>query len=177
MKFLNLAFVFVFVFAACNKMESSEPVTPAKAVSAAAEKFNKAVLDRDYATFIRYTHPKIVEMLGGEQKFSEMTEKSAKAMDADGAKFIAITNGEPDKIITKNGELQSTLPQTIEIKIPQGKVKTKTTLIAVSKDNGKNWVFINTTNTDLKKLQAMIPTLSNELVIPPMQRPEMIPDK
>ena len=141
MKFLNLAFVFVFVLAACNKMESSEPLTPAKAIITAAEKANKAVIDRDYATFAKYTHPKILEMLGGEQKFKDMTEKSAKQMEADGAKFIAITNGEPGKIITKDGELQSTLPQTIEIKIPQGKVKTKTTLIAVSKDNGKNWVF------------------------------------
>ncbi|MES2765904.1 MAG: hypothetical protein V4642_08555 [Bacteroidota bacterium] len=174
MKFLHLAFVFVLVISACNKMESSEPVTPAQAITSAAENLNRAVLNNDYDTFAKYTHPKIVEALGGEAKFKELTEQGAKRMQSDSAKFISISNGTPGKIITVNGELQTTIPQTVEVKIPTGKVKSKTTLIAVSKDDGKNWLFVNTANTDLKRLQKILPTLSNDLVIPQQQQPEFI---
>jgi hypothetical protein len=175
MKFLHLAVMLVFVFAACNKMEeSSEPLNPAKAITATAEKLNKAVLTQDFKTFAKHTHPVIIEQSGGEQKFIEMMEKGAKEMKAAGVQLLSITNGEPGKIITKNGELQSTLPQVVEMRVPKGHVKSKTTLIAISKDQGKTWRFVDTFNSDLKILQSAMPNLSNELVIPPSQQPEFI---
>ncbi|MES2765905.1 MAG: hypothetical protein V4642_08560 [Bacteroidota bacterium] len=177
MKFLHIAVISLFVFAACNKMESSEPVTPAKVITSTADKLNTAMINQDFETFAKYTHPKVIEVLGGAQKFKEMMTNGAKGMNDAGVRFISITNGEPGKIITKDNELQTILPQTIEMKTPTGRVKTKTALIAISSDNGKTWHFVDTFNSDLKRLQVMMPNLSNELVIPAPQPPEVVLEK
>lgn len=175
MKFSYLAVILVFVFAACNKMEeSSEPLTPEQAITSSAEKLNKAILSHDYKTFAKYTHPKIIENSGGEQKFIEMMANGSKSMKDAGAELISITNGAPGKILTVKDELQTTLPQTVEMQVPKGRVRTNTTLIAISNDKGKTWHFIDTFNADLKVLQAALPNLSNELVIPPARQPEFI---
>ena len=49
-----------------------------------------------------------------------------------------------------NGELQCTLPQTIVMKVPNGKLVTKSTLIDVSKDMGRKWFFIDCLGRNIK---------------------------
>jgi hypothetical protein len=175
MKFLSLFLVLCLTLTACDKMENSpEAATPEKVILATADKLNNAVLSQDFKTFADHTHPKILEDQGGREKFIQNMANGAKNMNEAGGKLLSITNGEPGKIVKMKDEWQTTLPQTVEMQVPKGRVRMQTTLIAFSNDNGKTWRFVDTFNADLNVLRQRFPNLSKELVIPPAQQPQFV---
>lgn len=136
-----------------------------------AEKMAQLLLDKDFSAFCKYTYPKIIEMMGGKQKMIEIMEKGSKEMLSEGTDFLKITFGNPSKLINTGNELQCTLPQTIEMKVPNGRLVTKSTLIAISKDGGKNWYFVDTAENDIQTMKKSLPNLSGKLIIPEKTRP------
>ncbi len=131
----------------------------------------KFFLKKDFISFCKYTYPKIVEMMGGTNKMAEVIAKGSKEMLSKGTDFLSITFGEASKIITIGKELQCTVPQVIEMKVPNGRLITRSTLIAISIDNGKKWYFIDTSGKDIQTMKKVLPNLSEELVIPQKKQP------
>lgn len=126
---------------------------------------------KDYKAFVKFTHPQVIKMLRGEEKMVEVLKESMETMEADGFSIVNCTISRPLKIIQFKTELQCTVPQTLEMKTPEGRMVTKSTLIGISGDKGANWVFIDTQGKELKILQARFPNLSPELVIPQKEDP------
>jgi hypothetical protein len=142
-----------------------------KTIKEQAEMMGQLLLKKDFISFCKYTYPKIIDMMGGKQKMVKVLDKKSKEMLSEGAIFRNVTFGEPSKIITIGNELQCTVPQTIEIKVPNGKLKANSTLIAISIDNGKNWYFVDTSGKDIQTMKKRLPNLSGELVIPETTQP------
>lgn len=92
-------------------------------------------------------------------------------MNADGFDFLNATLGNPSEIITINNELQCTLPQNIEMKVPNGRLVSQSTLIAISSNGGENWYFIDTSGKDIQAMKRMFSNLSEKLVIPQQDKP------
>lgn len=109
--------------------------------------------------------------MGGKEKMVEQISKEFKKMNADGFDFLNLTLGNPSEIITLNKELQCTLPQNIEMKVPGGSLVSQSTLIAISNNDGKNWYFIDTSGKDIKTMKSFFPNLSEKLVIPIQDKP------
>lgn len=144
-----------------------------KALKFQAEVMNDFLMKKDFKSFARYTHPQLITKLGGEQKMITAMENGFKQMDEKGSFISRISVGEPGSVVIKNGELQSVITETVEMKVPEGNMITKSILIAISKDNGKNWYFIDTGNRDLATMQKELPGLSNALVLPKPEGPKM----
>lgn len=134
----------------------------------------KAMLKKDYDNFIKYAHPKLVELGGGKEKMRPFMDTLTNRMKSFGAEIKKITIGHPYKVIAYKKELQSTLPQTTEVSFLSGFIIVESTLIAISQDGGKNWYFIDTNFYGEKKLKEALPDLSPELVIPPQKRPRIV---
>lgn len=164
MKQFIVIFFFSLFLTACNGQTIS--TDHSKAIKEQAEIMGQSLLKKDFNSFCKYTYPKIIEMVGGKQKMVELMERGAKEMLSEGTDFQNVTFGKPSKIITMDNELQCTLPQTIEMKVPNGKLVTNSTLIAISNDNGKNWYFVDASGKDIKTMKNTLPNLSGELVIP-----------
>ena len=130
-----------------------------------------AFLANDYNSYAKYTNPKIVKMMGGVKNMKEVLIKTIASLKAQGMSFSNITFDEPSGITKSGNELQSTITQHIEIKLPQGRLVSTSTLIAISTDNGINWTFIDTSNKDIATLRKALPNLSSSIVIPPQQQP------
>ena len=92
-----------------------------------------------------------------------------------GGQVQRITYGNPGKIVKYKKELQTTLPQTTEITSSFADVVITSTLVALSRDNGKNWFFFDTSMGRAKNLKDKLPTLSPEIIVPPMQPPKITP--
>ena len=137
---------------------------------------SKLLLKRDFEAFAKFTYPKLIEMIGGEKKMVDILKNGEKEMDKGGIKFLNVTIGEPSSIITKGNELQCTIPQTIEMKVPNGKLITKSTLIGISTDGGKHWYFVDTSGKSIQALQKMLPNLSSDLIIPAQGEPVLYKD-
>ncbi|HET7118655.1 MAG TPA: hypothetical protein VFI29_19320 [Hanamia sp.] len=136
-----------------------------------AGKMGAAFVSGDYKTFANYTYPLILKSIGGAGKMAAILTKTSNDMHAQGMSFSNITFDEPSKIVKSGKELQATIAQHTEIKLSQGRLLSTSTLIAVSKDNGVNWTFIDTSNKDIATLRNVLPNLSPLITIPPQQPP------
>jgi len=136
-----------------------------------AGKMGAVFVSGDYTTFAKYTYPKLLAAMGGETKMEQSLAKVVNDMKLKGMSFNAITFDEPSKIIKSGKELQATIAQHTDIKVPDGRAVSTSTLIAISTDNGINWKFIDTSNKNIAALRKAMPNLSTTITIPPQQPP------
>ena len=135
----------------------------------------KALLRKDFVTFTKYMHPKVIEMAGGREKLLKRMDTANTMVTEFGAKITQVVIGNPGKIVKFKNELQTTLPETTDMQTPLGNVTIETTLIAISTDAGKTWYFIDTSVYNINQIKKTLPDLSPELVIPPQKEPKFSP--
>ena len=136
-----------------------------------AEIMGNFFIKEDYQSFVKYNYPDLIDMMGGAKKMAGTLEKMVNDMKSQGAVFSSIKFGQPFEFVRTEDELQCLIPQTLEMKVPNGRMVTVSALIAVSKDEGENWYFIDTGGKDMITVKQIVPTLSNELILPPKQGP------
>jgi hypothetical protein len=172
MKYSVLLFSFSLLLLACNdKKKPADTSNYSTSVKVQAEAMGQLMLKRDFESFTKFTYPKIVEIMGGKQNMIAIMEKGSKEMELQGIGFLNVTFGMPSKVITVKDEFQCTLLQTIEMKVAGGKLVTKSTLIAISKDNGANWYFVDSAGKDIITMKKTLPNLSAELILLQKQEP------
>ncbi|MFH0893992.1 MAG: hypothetical protein V2A54_06120 [Bacteroidota bacterium] len=178
MKAKSILFVILIIFACCSQQFLLGCKTAyKKIVVEQAETMGQFLLKKDYKSFFKFTHPKIAEMAGGQEKLSEAMEKGMEDMDSKGMAFINLEFGKPSKIISCLNELQCTLSETITMKVPNGVFLMKSTLIAISIDDGKNWYFFDTSKSNIKQIKELFPNLSDKIKLPKAQNPVFIDAK
>lgn len=174
MKYLISTFTLLFI---CISLSAQKPLPDSISQSNAENQaltMANYLLAKDYKNFTAYTYPAIVKMAGGADQMAKFMEKSINDMAKEGFTFSNIEIRDCSQIIHTGIQLQCTLTEVIEIKNPDGKLIQKSTLIGISGDKGVNWTFIDTHGAPLKKLQQTLKELSNELVIPAMEKPVLI---
>lgn len=141
-----------------------------------ADSMAKCFIAKDYACFLKYSHPKVIKSMGGPQSALKKTrEEFKKFEEEEGITFEALKFGTPSKMIHVGTEVQCIIQQQIEMLLPRGRMTAITTLIAISEDNGKSWYFTDASRFDLPSMQRLIPSLSNEHVFPYPQDPVFEP--
>ncbi|SFH20626.1 hypothetical protein [Pedobacter insulae] len=175
MKQIAAMFLFLLFLGVCKGQ--TKTVDYSTTIKEQAGIMGHLLLKKDFNSFCRYTYPSIIDMMGGKQKMVEIMEKGSIAMQSEGTTFVDVTFGDPSKIIAVGNELQFTVPQTIEMKVPNGRLTTQSTLIAISINKGKNWYFVDTSGKDISSMKKVLPNLSGDLKIPKMTQPIFYPDK
>lgn len=163
---LGLSLALISVAAAAQPMTST--------IKAQAADMARAVLAKDLNKMVKYLPPKLVEASGGMAKMMQARDTVNKYMTQFGAEIKHVNIGNPGPIVTYKNQLQTTLPQTTELKVMNSTIVAESTLIAISEDKGKNWYFVDTSIYGGKKLQTALPDLSPDLVIPPRKQPKII---
>lgn len=177
MKIIGIVVAFLFFFNACNgQVKPQDTATKKAIIKQQAEMMGDFLLKSDFNNFIKYVHPKIIEMMGDKQNAIEMLEKNSKEIILKNIVFLSIKIGEPSTIIMHNNELQCTIPQTLEIKTSKGRFVATSTLIAISMNNGENWYFVDTSTKSIEAIRRIIPSLSKRLIIPKKQQPVFYTD-
>jgi hypothetical protein len=167
MKKMSFTILFAIVFF-ISQAQVKEAFSNLKAE---ADKMGDAFVSGDYKTFVCYTYPLVTKSMGGAINMVEVLTNTTANMKAQGMTFSNITFNEPSKIQKSKNELQASITQHTEIKLPHGRIVTTSTLIAISVDDGVHWTFIDTSNKDMATLRKALPNLSPSIIIPPVQRP------
>lgn len=128
----------------------------------------KLMLNSNDENFSEQVFPSLIKKIKGDRGLIIMMRENIKF-----TKIKNITFEDPSPIIRHNNELQCTIKETMEIAVQTKKIIIKSTLIAISKDKGKRWYFIDA-NQSLKTLQQSLPNLSDSLFIPFPERPVII---
>ncbi len=137
-----------------------------------AEIVNKAVASEDFNTVVDYTHPKVVEKMGGREKMVTALLSSSAQMKTEGSEILSAEIGEANQIEKIDNQLFAVLPIKITVKSPKGRAVGDSSLVGVSDDNGKNWKFIS--GVSKEGLKTIFPKAADKLQIPEEKPPVML---
>ncbi|HXC04799.1 MAG TPA: hypothetical protein VNZ86_08605 [Bacteroidia bacterium] len=149
--------------AGCGQTDTSQYRA---SVKASADSMAQFLLKKEYTSFARFTHPKIIEMLGGREKMIQVISQSLSQMDSSGFKITGVVIGAPGPIIRADNQLQCILTQNMQMNVNGKTNATLSNLVAVSFNEGKSWVFIDCQKKNLEEVRNVFPELSNKLEIP-----------
>jgi hypothetical protein len=125
----------------------------------------------DYKTFVSFTYPRVVEMMGGVESMIKFLEKSIEQTKAEGFTFQSVNIGSVTKGVVAGNELHALVQQQITLQAKEGIITANSYLLAISKDSGKNWTFVDAANLTREKIEMMFPDYNYELKIPEKQAP------
>jgi hypothetical protein len=144
--------------------------TDNKNLNTQLETMKTAFLSKDYAIVADLTFPKVLDMMGGKDKMIEVTASTISSMEEQGFKFESIAFKAPSNFLKHNGDLQCTVIQVLVMDTPNGKVQSETTVLAISEDDGENWVFLDSSGMPKASLQSFYENLHPDIVIEPSQK-------
>jgi hypothetical protein len=134
----------------------------------------EAMKNKNYNVILAYTYPKIIEMGGGKEKLLDLMKKSFDQMEKEGFTFENQIIKSPGKIFSAGNELHCIVPKETIMNSPRGKFKATYYLLAISKDKGKKWYFLETHKFNDQNLKLILPNFNKELIIPKNTKPVLL---
>ena len=121
---------------------------------------------KDYKYYASLNHPKLVDMMGGRDKFAQTIEEQMKQIEAE-VKIDSMDFGEPFNFVKcDSNTVNCILPQTMILHISDTMAMRSTVyLLGTSEDAGKTWYFLDGSNGAFF-LDAIVPFRCKTLAIP-----------
>ena len=167
----------LFFWVIMSKAQYTQQLTT---VRAQAKIFTDASIKKDYKTVMQYTNiegfPKGKLSKMTEERVLKLLQTSDEQMAEQGREIKSIKIGDVLSILKVGFEFQCTLEQITDTKMQYGSIISKSTLLAISEDNGKTWKFNDGTGRDLNDMKKIIPHLSDKLVFARTETPKLIKD-
>lgn len=154
-------------------LASAQPVETV--IKTQAIEMGKALTVGDTKTFSRFVLPELMTAGGGGERMMRMMDSALMLFKQFGGKVTRVTYGHPAKVVKYKKELQTWLPQTTELTSDFADVSFTSTMVAISRDNGKNWYFYDANIAQNHDLKDKLPVLSPEIKLPPLEKPKIIP--
>ncbi|MFD2162304.1 hypothetical protein ACFSJU_07855 [Paradesertivirga mongoliensis] len=136
----------------------------------------KATKAQDYATVIKYTHPSLIKMVGGNDAMMKLLTTTMKTVAEQGITIDSVSLGQPGDIFKAGNELHCLLPQDVIMRFgADKKIVAKGYLIAISKDDGINWSFLNLTEElNNQTITTLLPNFNQNLKLPTDSKMEVL---
>jgi hypothetical protein len=133
-----------------------------------AGNYSKALVTKDYNTVMNYTFPKTIERLGGRDSAIQKMKRDVEKVERNGTTVTSITLGKPMTIYKAGNELHCMVPMLSVLQFPAYKWFVNSCFLAISKDGGKTWCFIDTTSVkwNPKNLSEIIPSRNPGMLLP-----------
>lgn len=122
-----------------------------------------ALINEDYSTFANYNHPTMVENYGGRKNLFDLLKANAEAFKEANIIIKNIELGEISEIVQDAGSIQVLLTQKITFITNGVEKEDLQKMIAISKDKGNSWSFININNNSKEELLKFLPQLNTSL--------------
>ena len=140
----------------------------------------EASIKRDYKTLFKYLDldgfPKGKLNKITMSKALATVQKADSQMIKQGIIIEKITFGDVLSILKVDYQLQCTLVQIKEMKMQFGRAVSKSTLVAISDDNGITWKFVDAIGRDKLEMKRLMPNLSDKLMFATPEAPKFIND-
>jgi hypothetical protein len=174
---IKFFFGLVAVFFGLNPIAQSKmtlnQAALAKSVIAQGNLMGASFLSSNYNNYLRYVHPIVIELAGGEKGMIQTLIKQKIQVKNMNTEISSISFESPSKIFQSGNELQCIITQHTKLVSKKGSVITYSSFIVLSNDFGKSWRFIDASNKDILLLRKLIPNLSQEIILPPKQSPKV----
>ena len=145
----------------------------AAVVKTQANKVAQALISGNYDIVINSMYPKVVQMAGGKAKLLQMMATGTNQMKAQEIAFKSATVVTPGKFYKAGTEIHCLVPESITMQMGTNKLTTNSNLLAVSKDGGKSWSFLDLNKNTISAIPKIFPNFNKELKIPEPTQPFM----
>jgi hypothetical protein len=160
----------LLAFAVSAKLASADPQT--EQIRKLAAENSAALTSGNYARLVDLTYPKVVEMIGG---------RGSEDMKAHGSAVLGAEVSEPKEVVAAGDKQFAIVPMTVRVQVPEGTLRSKGFLFAISEDRGKTWTFIDgggitkEPGKEREKLAQVIPDFPTQLSLPAPESPVLEP--
>jgi hypothetical protein len=174
-----LAFVALTLLSvACSRQSATQTgsttaTTRYPTLKTQADELNQASLRSDDSRAADLTYPKLIEVMGGREQYLENLKAVREEMQSEKFSVLSATVEDPTEVIEVDKQLYAIVPLTMRMKVPEGVLVGRSSMIGVSSDGGKNWTFVTGNRDQLKgdALKIIFPTAADKLRIPEATEP------
>jgi hypothetical protein len=129
-----------------------------------ADKMISAIISNDFETFADFMYPKLIELLGGRDKFIDFTRNEMGRTETAGVSILDYKVKKPIQVLRLKNQIFAVLPTNIKMKMSDREIFMAGSMVAISDDNGKNWTFIRVETKEA--VRPLIPNVIDKLRIP-----------
>lgn len=131
-----------------------------------AKEFATAFVNSEFLKVAELTHPDIIKKNGGVDFVLEDLKVERTASSAQGLIYKDVEVMEPLKILMHEGEIQALVPVNYIMQLADKEYNNSAHLLAVSKDDGSTYSFINLMQFDAESLKFFVDNLSPDIDFP-----------
>jgi hypothetical protein len=131
-----------------------------------AEENANAILKGDYAKIVDYTHPEVVEGMGGRESAIALTRRSMQQVESQGIKLVSVKNGKPSEIVLEGNELVAIVPYTMRSNANGKAITLESFVFGMSIPGTSRWVFMDGTTLSKEKIALRYPMFASKVSIP-----------
>lgn len=135
-----------------------------------AQKMSDAFHSADYDTFLDFTHPTIIDDIGGREKMKELISGGL----GPGIEFISTRVLKAKKLFKTGDTYQCGMKQEQIMEVEGKRYLITGWLIGISYDAGKEWRYISVSNHTLDHMRKFFPELDKRLPVKPQKEPRPI---
>ena len=128
---------------------------------------SNATLSMDFKTLLNYTHPNVLNIMGGEEKGLELLKSTFNSMTDQGFVFEKADVISVSDIVFEQDEYRCYVEGFNQMKMPGMRIKSKSYLLGFFDSDKKIWYFIEADKVKNKALMDQIfPGFKTQMDIP-----------
>jgi hypothetical protein len=154
---IRLAVLLVALLPAAAHAQEQLDAAASARLKEQAEACSRAFIEGDFGRLADYTHPKVVEMMGGREKMAEFVRKDTAEMKSEGYETLSYALSEPTQVLREGRETYAVLPAKLRIRTPAGVYVAESFMIGLSADDGRSWKFVSGASADPATLKILFP--------------------
>ncbi len=124
-----------------------------------------ATVAGDVATVIRYMHPKLIEMAGGEQAYAKVFDDTFSGMQEAKVTISISFPADPQFVQTKE-RLYAIVPQKVVMTVPAGGIETTSFQLGVLENGNTEWKYLDVSKFDRQMLKELFPDFPEDYTFP-----------
>jgi len=133
-----------------------------------------AYMKRDWDKVISFTHPTLINLIGGKRAWKKTLQKTYQELDEEGVIYEKLTVKEPGEPANVGKNLYVHVPKTSVLRIDGKRIQVESTLLGCSSDGGKKWTFSDTTEMSEALYYHVFPELHGLIPLPAQKKPLLL---
>ncbi len=141
-----------------------------------ANRLATTLLTFDTATIVKYSYPGIIDrFFEGEKNVASSLENGRKDAEAMGFKTISMEIGSVSDFANAGNEVYAFIQTKSISLIKEDTLKSESFYLAITKDHGVNWKFIDESFMLVAGIKTLFPNYNEQILMPSKREPIFIP--
>ena len=128
----------------------------------------------DIDPLLDHTLPELLDMGGGRATMKTLITDMLASTKEQGFTIDTIYVGKAGEVYEAGEDLHALIAQHMILGFEGGYVESESTLLAISKDKGKFWYFIDVKQLTDELRDALLPVMNENMVIPEPKEPQQV---